>query len=306
MKHAASLKKYLAAAAAILLAVLPAASGLAQVASTLNGSPVRIAMNGNGDLLVSDYVYGQVLTVAPDTLEIIGELTIGGRPLGVAWANGLTYVGNSSSGQVEVYNGFGQEQFVLGFGAIAAGIPQDIAIAGGSAYVVDGAAGFVRVFTLDGIFQGTIPQNGYDKNILANPTAIAVDETTGTIYVSDYGDLGAVKPISPRVQAFNSDGSLAYTIHSGTTGKYRFTMPQGVTVSSGNRLYVIDSLSAEIQVYNATDGSLLNKVKGSGIKEGPFAMQLPLDLVIDNSTNDMYVTNNRLASIKVFAGAGGN
>lgn len=305
MKHLATLKSYLAVAAACILAALPAATGMAQVTSTLNISPVRIAINGSGDLLVSDYIYGQVLTVAPDTLDIIGELNINGRPLGVAWADGFTYVGNSSTGQVEVYDIFGQEQFTLGFGTIPAGMPQDIAIAAGNAYVVDSKAGVVRIFTLNGLFQGTIPQNGYDQTILANPTAIAVDEINQKIYVSDYGDLGKARINSPRIQVFNLDGSPAYTIQSGTTGKYRFTMPQGLTVDSGGRLFVIDALSAEIQVYDTTDGALLNKVKGSGIKEGPYAMQLPLDLVIDDTTNDLYVTNNRLASIKVFAGAGG-
>ena len=46
-------------------------------------------------------------------------------------------------------------------------------------------------------------------------------------------------------------------------------------------------------------------MKGTGIDKGPFAMKMPLDLVIDSTTNDVFVTNNMMASIKVFSGTEG-
>ena len=305
MKKIDNFKKALVVTSICIMATVAASSAKTEVTSTLDTSPVRIAFNGNGDLLVSDYTYGQILTVDPETLDIINELNINGRPLGVAWAGDLTYVGNSTTGQVEVYNTFGQEQFVLGFGNYPVEVPQDIAIGNGNVYVVDGYASVVQVFNRDGTFVGTIPKTGYDKNVLTNPTAVTVDETNQMIYVSDYGDLGDNKTINPRIQVFNYDGSLAYTINSGTSNKYRFTMPQGLTVGGNNQLFVIDSLTAEIQVYDATNGTLLKKMKGTGIASGAFAMKMPLDLVINNTTNDVFVTNSKMASIKVFAGAGG-
>jgi DNA-binding beta-propeller fold protein YncE len=303
MKKISKIQKCLIVAISWLTLTLLIGNAMAEVPTTLDISPARIAFNGSGDLLVTDYTYGQVLTVAPDTLDIIGELNVNGRPLGVAWANDLVYVGNSTSGQVEVYNAAGQEQFVLGYGNYPIETPQDIAIGNGNVYVVDGSASVVKIFAQDGTFIGTIPENGYDRNILANPTAITVDDINQQIYVSDYGDLGSNMAIDPRIQVFNYDGSLAYSIDSGATNKYRFTMPQGLTLDGNNQLFVIDSLTGEIHIYDASNGTLLQKMKGTGIDNGPFMMKMPLDLVIDSTTNDVFVTNNMMSSIKVFAGA---
>jgi DNA-binding beta-propeller fold protein YncE len=239
--------------------------------------------------------------VAPDTLDIIGEFDINGRPLGVAWANDFVYVSNSTTGMVEVYNTAGVEQFVLG----AVATPLDMAVGSGNVYVVDGSDRLVKIFTQDGTFVGTIPENGYDRDILANPTAITVDAVNRQIYVSDYGDLGnAGSPISPRVQVFDYDGLFSSTINAGTGNTYRFTMPQGLTINGNNQLFVVDSFSGRILIYDAATGALLRKMKRTG-RVGKSRMRLPLDLVIAPSTRDVFVTNNRMASIKVFAGAGG-
>jgi DNA-binding beta-propeller fold protein YncE len=298
-------KKTLIAAIICTMATSFASIGKAEVPSSLGVSPARIAFNGNGDLLVTDYFSGRVLTVAHDTLNVIDEINVNGRPLGVAWVNDLVYVGNSTTGQVEVYNVAGQEQFILGYGNHPIETPQDIAIGNGNVYVVDGTENVVKIFSQDGIFVGTIPENGHDQLILANPTAIALDDINQQIYVSDYGDLGNAFVIDPRIQVFGFDGNLLYSINSGDTNKYRFTMPQGLTVNGNNQLYVTDSLTGEIHIFDATNGTLQSKVKGSGIDAGVFMMKMPLDLVIDNLTNDVFVTNNMMASVKVFEGAGG-
>ena len=304
IKKIDNFKKTLIITAICTIASIAASNGNTEVTSTLEASPARIAFNGDGLLLVTDYTFGQVLTVAPDTLDIIDEININGRPLGIAWANDLVYVGNSTTGQVEVFNGAGQEQFVLGYGNYPIETPQDIAIGNDNVYVVDGSDNVVKIFNLDGTFVSTIPENGFDQNILANPTAITVDEINQQIYVSDFGDLGIARAIDPRIQVFGFDGTLLYSINSGEANKYRFTMPQGLTLNDNNELYMIDSLTGEIHIFDALNGMLISKVKGSGINAGTFAMQMPLDLVIDKTTNNVFVTDNMLASINVFEGAG--
>ncbi len=300
MKSINAIKMSLVVISVFFLTAGIAGNGKAELSPSLDVSPVRIAFDGNGNLLVSDYTYGQILTVAPDTLDITSEFYIDGRPLGVAWANGMVYVGNSTTGQVEVYSPAGVEQFVLG----QVTTPLDIAVGNGHVYVVDGFDRVVKIFTLDGSFVGTIPQNGYDSEMLANPTGITVDEASQRIYVSDYGDLGlAGSPIDPRIQVFGIDGTPAYSINSRIKTRYRFTMPQGLTVNDSNQLYVIDSLTGRILVYDAATGKLLRRMKRTG-QIRRFKMKMPLDLVIDPFTHDIFVTNSRMASIKVFAGAG--
>lgn len=287
-----------------LAVVLTASLARAEYPSPQDLSPVRITLNGNGELLVTDYVYGQVLTVDPDTLDITGEIDVNGKPLGIAWADNLYYVGNSSTGQVEVYNAAGHELFALGYGEVSIEMPQDIALADTNVYVVDGADKNVKIFSRDGIFVGTIPAGGQDANLLANPTAITVDETNRQIFVSDFGDLGSTPLIAPRIQVFNYAGDLLRTIQSGSANNYRFTMPQGLSVNDDNELFVVDSLTGDVLMFDTVEGTLLGKVKGTGIDAGPLAMILPLDVVIGNGRN-AYVTNNLMASIKTIEGAGG-
>lgn len=283
----------------LLVAVLNA-NCLAETTSSVHSTPTRIAFNDSGNLLVSDYTNGKIVTVNSDTMDIVGEFAMNGSPLGIAWADGLTYVGNAATRQVEAYNSFGQVQFVLGFGNVPVTAPQDIAINNDKIYVVDGGAKVVKIFGLDGIFINTLPESGFNNHILANPTAIAVDDVNNIIFVSDYGDHISL----PRIQAFNLDGSLAFTIQAGSVNKYRFSMPQGLAVDKG-LLYAVDAHSAEIHIFDSADGSLVGKVKGTGIKTGPNAMKLPLDLVIDGETDTIFVTNSRMAEIKVFTGTGG-
>lgn len=300
-----TVKISLAIVSVFFLAALQVNNGKAEMLASLDTSPVRIVLDGNGDLLVTDYTYGQVLTVAPDTLDIIGEFNVNGRPLGIAWGNDLIYVGNSSTGQVEAYNTAGEEQFVLGYGNYPIEMPLDIAVGNGNVYVVDGWDKVVKVFTQDGTFIESIPENGFDPDVLVNPTAIAVDDTSQRIYVSDFGDLGnTTDPIDPRIQIFNFEGELVSSINSKIIDKYQFTTPQGLTVNRNSQLFVIDSLTGKIFIYDAATGTLLRKMRRTGKRSGRFGMKLPLDLVIDPYTNDVFVTNNRMANIRVFSGAG--
>lgn len=302
MRKFKSFKRSLFVSVVCLLVTVSANIGKAEV--HLDGSPARITFDAKGNLLVTDYFQGNVLTVSPVSLETISEISINGRPLGIAWAKDLIYVGNSTTGQVEVFNTAGQMQYLLGHGVYPINFPLDIAIGNGNVYVVDGNAKVVMVYSLDGTFITTIPQYGHDRNILANPTAIAVDTNHNQVFVSDYGDLGRDETINPRIQVFDLQGTLLYTIKSGEKNKYRFTMPQGLALNSKQQLFVTDSLTGEIHIFDANDGMLLGKVKGSGSKTGVFKMKMPLDLVIDDRTNDLFVTNNLMGNIQVFEKAG--
>ena len=82
-------------------------------------------------------------------------------------------------------------------------------------------------------------------------------------------------------------------------------MPQGLTVNGNNRLFVIDSLTGKILVYDTISGDRLGKVRKSGHLKGKYHTRMPLDILIDDNTSDIFVTNTKLASILVFAGAGG-
>ena len=268
----------------LVAALLTMLTVTVSMGSTLTTTPVRMAFDGSGNILVTDYTYGQVLTVTPDKLAVIHEININGRPLGVAWANGLIYVGNNTTKRVEVFNEYGQNIFDLGHGQHPDICPQDIVITD-YVYVVDSNDNTIKVFDLDGTFVTTLG----DK-ILTNPTAITVDDFDELIFISDYGDLG--KNINPSIKVLDKQGNLVYSIKAGKPNKFRFSMPQGLVVQN-YKLYMVDALSSEVHIFSTIDGRLLSKVKGSGID-----MRLPLDLLIKGDT--LYVTNSLDGSIKIF------
>ena len=255
------------------------------MASTLTTTPIRMAFDGDGNILVTDYTFGQVLTVTPDELNIISEININGRPLGVAWADGLIYVGNSTKKRVEVFNEYGQNIFDLGHGQYSVDRPQDIAITD-NVYVVDGSSKDIKVFEKDGTYITTI-----GEGVLSNPTGIAVSDR---IFVSDYGDF--VKKDYPSIKVLDKSGNLLYIIKSGQPNKFRFSMPQGLALKE-DKLYLVDALTSEIHIFKAESGMLLGKVKGSGIKEGIYGTKLPLDIIINEK---IYVTDSLTASIRTY------
>jgi hypothetical protein len=66
-------------------------------------SPIRLTMTPEGNLLVSDYQLGMIVTVDHKSLKTTGWFPVEGHPLGVAYARGHIYVGNASKKCVEVY-----------------------------------------------------------------------------------------------------------------------------------------------------------------------------------------------------------
>lgn len=252
-------------------------------ASTLDASPTRLTFNGDGNLLVSDYIYGQILVVNK-ALDIINAINVNGRPISVAWHDGYTIVGNTTTNQVEAYDIYGYQQFIFGYGNYPIDMPQDMEIGFGSLYVVDGSAKNVKVFNLDGTFSHAFGE-------FTNPTGIAIDEVNETIFISDYGDLG--NGIYPSVRAYGLDGGYKFRVRAGKLNKFAFSMPQGMTVVNGH-LYLVDALMGYLHIFDPVTGNLVGKVKGSG----DISTKLPLDVVSDGL--QLYVTNNMKSSIKIF------
>ena len=286
-------------------------------------SPMRIAPAGSGLLLVSDYHQKMVFLVSQRDTNKRRGFPIQGRPMGVAKAGRLIYVGNETEARIDVYNRRGK--LVRHLGGPSGGIrllnreftppipssffgqgiekPTDIAVDSlhNRLFVVDGAQKVVKAFTRRGDPLFTIPSTFPDIDILANPTAVAVDPILSEIYVSDYGDekIG----IYARIQIFNYSGEQIGTI-SGKQGMMgqRFSRPQGVFADGAGHLFLVDCFSAEVMMFDRNTGILLKTLGSHGTAEGQ--MRLPLDVVVHRRTKDVFVTNSRLARIERFAGGG--
>lgn len=260
-------------------------------------SPVRIAFDSNGNLVVSEYRQGLIITLDRKSLEVIRWFPIDGKPLGVACVNNLIIVGNETKGCLEVYKKRGRK---LSLPCTPVQKPMDLAVDKNNKrlFAIDGVQKAVKVFSLKGgLLQQTIPASPPNANILANPTAIAVDSTRQEFYVSDYGDRAS--SIYARVQIFDYDGNLTGTI-SGKQGMFgqRFSRPQGLAVDGKGHLLMIDCFVGEIMVFDLLSGELLKTFGEYGTEPGQ--LRLPFDLVFDPAAKAMFVTNNRCARIEVF------
>lgn len=257
-------------------------------------SPVRISEGPGGNLLVSDYALKSVFLVSKQSGRIIRGFPVNGNPLAVAYYKDNIYIGNSSAGRVQVFSISGHVKYTF---QRQVKKPNDIAIHGASKrlYVTDSQRGNVKVFTLDGEFLFKIEDD------LKAPTGIVIDDLRGIVYVSSDGKVST--GIRPSIQAYNLDGSPAGAISSkkGMFGS-RFSRPQGLAVNSNGYIFLVDSYSAEVLVFSGLSGNLVKTISGFGTEAGK--MQVPYDIVLDQKTNDLFVTNNRLFKIEIFRNGG--
>lgn len=267
-------------------------------------SPVRISFTNKNFLIVSDYNLEMIIKVKIKENKIIGGFPVDGKPLGLAFAQGFIYVGNETNGCVDVYTLNGKYMRSIG-GNHSIRKPNDIAVDTKTkqVFVVDTIDKAVKIYTFKGKLKGTISASYPDFNMLSNPTAITVDPVNKEIYVSDYGDVNL--GIKAKVQIFDYSGNLIKTISgtskSGMMGTtYRFSRPQGLAVDQSGHVFVVDSYSGQVYVYDRISTTYLFSIGTYGTEPGQ--LKLPLDIAIDDPTKDIYIVNSQMKRIEVFRG----
>lgn len=258
-------------------------------------SPMRITVNPDDDLVVSDFQKGRIYTFDKDTMQLVRLFPVAGKPLAVGCYDRRVLVGNTTMGTIDVFKRNGRMLYSF---ATEVQWPSDMALdaARDRVFVVDSKQKAVVIFDLVGNFRMKIPAVPPDNSLLAAPSAIALDTTAKRVYVSDYGD--QANSIYPRIQIFKYDGRLVSTI-SGKIGMFgtRFSRPQGLAVDGRGRLYMLDYLSAEILVFDGYSGTLIKTFGEYG--EAPGQLRRPVDLVLDVITKKVFITNNGYSPIEV-------
>lgn len=275
------------------LGLLFSFSTFAAAASSLS-SPVRMTEGPRETVLVSDYRRQAVIHVDPKTLKERRKFRIDGKPLGVAWADGLLYVGNESRGQVQVYGSGSKVLRVIG--EAGGMIPNDLAIdrEGGRLFVADCRDQAVKVFTLDGDYLFNL-----GAAVLARPVALSYDPHRRELLVSDFGRPEAGIP--PAVYIFDGEGAqLARIPGSQKTGMFSsrttFVRPQGVLGSDG-KVFLVDSFLGRLLALDRASGALLATFETSLSGE---KLLLPLDPYLLFG-GDVLVTNNRAGCLSRFS-----
>lgn len=259
-------------------------------------SPVRLAHLNKHHILVSDFASGSIVTLERRTLNTIRTFTITGRPLGLAYSRGKIYVGNATTGTIEVYNPAGKWLYDLGGDKGLIKKPTDMVIdeKAGYLFVVDGHDKNVKLYNARGTL---LRQIGAD--ILVNPTAIALDKVNLRILVSDYGN--PLNSGEAKVLFFDYEGNLQSYL-SGTDSSNGFSRPQGLGLNRQGHILIADALLSQILVIDPNTGQRLKTLGQFGSLPGD--LQLPLDLLVFPVSQDVWVTNNRLRRIEVYPQGG--
>ncbi len=110
-----------------------------------------------------------------------------------------------------------------------------VAVGGGEVFVLDAGNTRIQIFDTAGHFRRAISLVDTD-----NRTGLAVD-SQGYVYVTD--------PVLNQIQAFGHDGQRLYTFDPSTIKGANFTRPSGLWVDAGDCLYVVDSESNLIGLF---------------------------------------------------------
>ncbi len=114
------------------------------------------------------------------------------------------------------------------------------------------------------------------------PAGVAVDPTTGDVYVTDTEN--------HRVQKFDADGTFLAKWGSEGTGNGQFDYPEAVAVDpTTGDVYVADTRNHRVQKFDS-DGTFLTGWGTIGFGDGQFVV--PEGVAVDPTTGDVYVTTD--------------
>lgn len=266
------------------------------------GSPVRIAVFNAQTYLVADYSRKNL-----SWFEVSGTLTpffeTLGKPLSIAVdarfkGNGKLkeayyFIGNDDARTIDVYYEKNDQFYLVGQYPVSDNGIQALDMVFDQSqkqlFVVDGLAREVKVLQPDGQLV-----RSFGAGVLYDPKGIAIDFLAGEIYVSDYGDQ-FVSPIIPAsIEVFDMTGS--HLSGRKISGYGLFSRPQGLTLL-GDKVYLADNMLAQILEFDRATGA---KTASFGCKgSSDEHLLLPMDVVIGNSSQHLYVADNRNMRVTV-------
>jgi hypothetical protein len=259
-------------------------------------SPIRVAAVPGDRFLVSDSRLRAILRIRAATGEADQAFAVEGKPLAVGMRGDRIFVGNVTTGTVDVYAANGG--FRQSFGQGAAPYPMDLAIDDrlGLVFVVAGGTREVKVFDLDGGLQRSIGGAGSGSPLHA-PTGVALDASRREVLVSDYGTSGG----HASVKIFDYDGTFVAEISGdgecGMAGcTAGFSRPQGMAVDAESRIYLADALLGQVLVFDRATRQLLTTLGDHAADGGN--LRLPMDVTL-GARGEVVVVSNGTASVEL-------
>jgi TonB family protein len=247
--------------------------------------PQGLALDGAGNLYVTDFFAGRVVKIAPDGSfkVVVGNGQRGyrgdGGPAISAQLNAPSSVSVDAAGSLYIaQHGNGSRvRKVTADGVIQAAIsaqlrdPSGIAIdAAGNLYIADTGNHRVRKLTTDGVIttvagignSGLSGDGGAAVSARLNlPVSVAVD-TRGNLYIADAGN-HSVRKVTPggNITTIAGNGSPGFKGDGGPAASAQLHTPSGLVVDAAGNLYIADT--GNNRVRKVTPTGLISTVAGS-------------------------------------------
>ncbi len=206
------------------------------------------------------------------------------KPYGVTTdQEGTVYVADSGQGLVWVFDEKNKKVSLLGQGILKQ--PVGVAVDGrGIVFVSDVI--LQRVYGLDRQGKRVVAIGRKDE--LKNPSGLALDRTSGRLYVAD--------PRSHKVRVYNSaDGKFLFEFGQRGKADGELNFPTNLFIRNG-KLYVTDTGNFRIQIFDL-EGKFLKKFGQVGDSPGQFAR--PKGVAVD-SEGHIYVVDAAFDNFQIF------
>ncbi len=265
--------------------------------------PLGVAVDGAGDVYIADSLNSVVRIVTPDGLintfagsgvpdysgdtgpAVSATLNL---PHGLAVdKTGSLYIADTrnhvvrkvtADGNINTFAG----NLVYGYGNSGDGAaatsaqlasPTDVAInSSGNVYIADTDSAVIRQVTTDGnihTYAGTAATQGFTGDggaptsaDLYQPYGVAVD-SSGNVYISEYGDSRIRKVASSKISTIAGNGSYGFAGDGSAATSAQLNTPRGLCVDSGGNVYVADWGNNRIR--KIASGGNISTVAGNGV-----------------------------------------
>lgn len=271
-----------------------APSFLYYLTEPLLSAPTGIASDDFGNMYVADTRNSRILVFDKNGRRVREIREPLQRPVGVALRHGRIYVADLAAQQILAFSQDGTLRGVL----LASGESKEVgtfnptAIAvereSGDIYFTDAAWHRVIVLDQEGNYKFAVGSAGVAEGKLLHPNGIVLDDEKN-IYVADSNN--------GRVQVFSPDGSrVIRVLTGGAKPEEAFALPRGMAIDGRGRLWVVDSLSHSVSVF---DGDRKLFAFGTfGIMPGEF--YFPSCVAMDGA-GKVYITERGKNRVSVFS-----
>jgi DNA-binding beta-propeller fold protein YncE len=174
--------------------------------------------------------------------------------------------------------------------------PEGIAVdsSSGNVYVADTVNNNIKKFSSNGTFitaWGRYGGGAFGNGTLRIPEGIAVDSSSGNVYVADTGN--------NRIQIFSSNGTFIskWGGYDPRAINGSFDHPSDIALDQAGNVYVADTGNNRIQIFSS-NGTFISILGRDGGANG--TLRSPEGIAVDSSSGNVYVADTDNHRISVF------